>query len=259
MVPFGVRKATNVVAAQFDLAYNTSKATLHFPELAARFTNHVIRSREIAPGVRRVLVYSRQNALLRTNNINGTFAVDIPAQERVGSGPLIPQNVVLAGVDRTSVQPVTTKSGTVFVTPVYRHPLSGVVDLFFPSQADRSYGLEATTDFIHWVNLGTSQAVGDFLDFVDLDAPNYPQRFYRATPITDSTMNQIDSVSLTMAGTVMSFNWSGQIGSDYILQSSKDLVEWVNLRTNSAAEAVISYSIPIEAASTHRFFRVRSK
>ena len=61
-VPFFARKATNVVAAQFDLAYAPGHGTLREPVLAARHSNHVVRSREIAPGVRRVLVYSRNNA-----------------------------------------------------------------------------------------------------------------------------------------------------------------------------------------------------
>ena len=163
-VPFTVRKATNLVAAQFDLAYNSAHATLHEPELAARYTNHVVRSREIAPGVRRMLVYSRSNALLRTNGFTGSFAVDIPAAERVGSGPLTPRNVVLARADGTTIAPVSAKSGTVFVTPVYRDPTSGVVDLFFPSAANERYFLQATTDFARWETIATNVAAGDFMD-----------------------------------------------------------------------------------------------
>lgn len=146
-VPISVRRATNVVAAQFDLAYNTTKGALHEPELSARYSNHVVRSREIAPGVRRVLVYSSGNAELRTNGFGGSFNFDVPVGERVGSGPITPQNVVLARGDATAITPVSVKSGTVFVTPLYRDPASGVVDLFLPSVVDVRYLIQATEDF----------------------------------------------------------------------------------------------------------------
>src|SRR2546429_654880 len=67
-VPIFLR-ATNatVVAAQFDVAFNDSKVAGNGAELGARLKNHVVRSREISPGVRRTLVYSMANAGTGTN------------------------------------------------------------------------------------------------------------------------------------------------------------------------------------------------
>ncbi len=121
-VPFSVRRATNLVAAQFDLAYNTAKGDLGNPELAARHAGHFVRSREISPGVRRVLIYSLSNALLQTNGFNGTFEFEVANGERFGSGPITPGNVVLARADAAVIAPITGKGGTVFISPVYRCP-----------------------------------------------------------------------------------------------------------------------------------------
>ena len=82
--PITARAATNIVAAQFDLAYNAGKGTLNPPALSGRYSNHVMRSREISPGMRRVLVYSTNNALLRTNSFSGSFSFNVPVGERVG-------------------------------------------------------------------------------------------------------------------------------------------------------------------------------
>src|SRR5205085_2174667 len=54
-VPVSVRKAGSAVAAQFDVAYNNSKVAANDAESAGRLSNHVVRSREISPGMRRVL------------------------------------------------------------------------------------------------------------------------------------------------------------------------------------------------------------
>ncbi len=182
-VPVGVRRATNLVAAQFDLTYNPVKGTLHSPTLATRHTGHVIRSREISPGVRRVLVYSRTNAILNTNGFTATLGFDVPSGERVGSGPIGLANVILARTNSLAIAPVTTSSGRVFVAPVFRDPTTGLVDLFLPSEPERTYFVQATEDFSRWVTISTNVATGAFLDLVDEDAPNYPHRFYRPIPL----------------------------------------------------------------------------
>src|SRR5262245_34030308 len=57
-VPVRVAKATNIVAAQFDVAFNPAKVIAGAPTLTAANAGHIVRSREIAPGVRRTIVYS---------------------------------------------------------------------------------------------------------------------------------------------------------------------------------------------------------
>jgi hypothetical protein len=255
-VAFSVRRATNLVAAQFDVAYNPAKGTMREPELSARFSNHVVRSREVAPGTRRVLVYSRANEPLRTNGFTGAFAFDVPPDERIGSGPLTPRNLVLARADATAIAPVGARSGAVFVTPVYRDPASGVVDLFFPSALDTRYLIQATEDFTRWVTIATNVATGDFMDLVDTDAVNYPHRFYR-TALYDAA-GELGAITRQPDGGVR-FSLSGLSGRAYVLQASTNLRDWTHLRTNVAAGGGIEFTIPAEPGVPQRFFRVQSR
>src|SRR5207247_958319 len=119
-----------------------------------------------------------------------------------GSGPIAPQNVILAKGDASAVVPVSASAGTIFVTPLYREPGSGVVDLFFPSEQDQRYLIQATTNFVNWVNIATNVALSSFLDLVDTDAPNYPHRFYRSALFDAVVGGQIGSFSRATDGTI---------------------------------------------------------
>src|SRR5262245_13635910 len=57
-VPVAIRNSNSIVAAQFDLSYNAAKVTPGDLLASPRLTNHLIRSRQIGPGVRRTVVYS---------------------------------------------------------------------------------------------------------------------------------------------------------------------------------------------------------
>jgi hypothetical protein len=128
-VPVLVAKARNVTAAQFDVDFIASKVTSAASLLGASIINHIVRSREIAPGVRRILVYSLANSSFTATGRTdvATMPFTVAPQERVGSGPITPANVILARANATAVAPVTLGHGTIFVTPVFRE-LSGVVD-----------------------------------------------------------------------------------------------------------------------------------
>src|SRR5215212_1041217 len=58
-VPINLRQpAGSTVAAQFDVAFNASKVTAGVPLGTTQLAKHIVKSREISPGVRRTLVYS---------------------------------------------------------------------------------------------------------------------------------------------------------------------------------------------------------
>ena len=178
-VPVSMRKATNVTAVQFDVAYNTAKVAAGQVPSAGVFSNHVVRSREIAPGVHRVLVYSRSNAVITVTN-SGT-AVEIPftvsPTEYVGSGPIVPSNARLAQPDATPVSPLALNSGAIFVRSVNLQPEGA--QLFLPSESGANYVVEATTNFVEWTNVSTNIALGGYLSSFDSFATNSPHRFYR--------------------------------------------------------------------------------
>jgi hypothetical protein len=179
-VPVSLRPTSGgAVAAQFDVAFNTAKGAPGEARLGERFTNHVVRSRQVSPGVERVLIYSLNNAALGgTNETVANLPFTVAPTEFVGSGPLTPGNVVLARADATRVTPVSANAGSIFVRPVNLLP-DGSAQFFLPSIADQRYAIQATTNFVQWVNISTNVATGDFMNLLDVDAMNRPYRFYR--------------------------------------------------------------------------------
>src|SRR5947209_5126603 len=87
-LPVRLQKATNAMAAQFDVAFNSSKASGGEVLPSSLPSNYAVRSREIAPGVRRVLVYPRGNALLQSSSFGLSAMFTVAPGERVGSGPI---------------------------------------------------------------------------------------------------------------------------------------------------------------------------
>ena len=177
-VPVHLSRATNVVAAQFDISFDPDRVAAG-PAFAdpASASRHTILSREIAPGVRRVLVFSRQNSVL-TNRHAALLPFTVSPGERVSSGPLTPGNALLARANATAVTPLALESGTLFVRPVNMLP-DGRVQFFLPATPDQRYYIQASTDLANWVNISTNTATGSFLDLVDVDAAAHPYRFYR--------------------------------------------------------------------------------
>jgi hypothetical protein len=168
-----------VVAAQFDVAFNVGKVNAGGAVGTTRLANHTVKSREIAPGVRRTLVYSLNNTNFAGTDgaiVNLPFTVSL--QETVSSGPLTPGNVILARPDGTAVVPVSLSAGTIFVRPVNLLP-NGHVQFFLYSTEGERYIIQATTNLVDWVNISTNTATSSFMDLVDIDAASYPFRFYR--------------------------------------------------------------------------------
>ena len=257
-VPVSLRGVTNIVAAQFDVAFNSSKVTSDGADLAARFTNHVVRSREIAPGVRRVLVYSLVNASLGTNGSPLNLPFTVAPQERIGSGPLTPGNVVLANADATALAPVSATAGHIFVTQVSPPDETGLVNIFFPAQPEKQYVLLASEDLIQWVNLATNVASGNFVDFIDHEAQLYPKRFYQLGWFDALLGGSFGPVRHLADGSV-TFQLIGLAGRSYTLQTSSDLVHWDEVTTKVAVNGRIEFTDPAAANQPYRFYRVRSE
>ncbi len=179
-VPITLRQpGREVVAAQFDLAYNAAKVVAGAPVATARLAGHTVRSREIAPGVWRTLIYSMSNTnWAGTNGPLVRMPFTVSPQETVGSGPLTPGNEILARADGSALVPDGVRSGAIFVRPVNLLP-DGTVQFFLPSTNDQRYVIQATTNLVDWVNLSTNLATSEFLSQVDIDAANRPYRFYR--------------------------------------------------------------------------------
>jgi hypothetical protein len=180
-LPVSLKNITNVVAAQFDVAYNSAKigAGLVLPGPAA--SNHIVKAREISPGVYRVITYSLLNAKIPITNrgdvVKIPFAVNL--NERNTSGPITPGSILLARRDGTAVTPVIANAGAIFMNQVNRGE-NGEVQFFMPATPDDRYVIQASTNLVNWVNISTNLATDYFMDINDPDAVHYPIRFYRS-------------------------------------------------------------------------------
>jgi len=250
-------RVTNAVAAQFDLLFNDNKVTSDGVLAGASLADHTVKSRLVAPGIRRVLIYSLNNsAISSTNRVIASLAFTLSPTEYVGSGPLTPSSAILADADANPVTPVTLNSGQIFVRPADRRP-DGVVDFFLPSEPDQKYLIQATTNFIHWDNILTNVAIANFMALVDLDGPNFPYRFYRSALFDAIIGGQIGSFFRSADGTV-NFRITGLEGRAYTIQASTDLVSWADIGTATTAAGTIQFTDPNAASFRHRFYRLKS-
>ena len=255
-VPASLRQGRNVVALQFDVAFNSGKVSALDAVRGERLTHHVIKSRPIAPGVERVLIYSRRNAAVAGTNLTlASLPFAVSASEHTGSGPLTPINLVLARAEATAIAPVSAIAGTIFVRPVNRLA-DGTVQFFLPSQPDTRYLIQATTDFIHWVTVTNATASGNFMNLLDTEAAQYPHRFYRWI-LYDAAAGEIGAVT-QLPGGKLSFQVNGRAGRSYVLQASPDLQQWTDLSTNVATGGPLNFTNQISAVFPQRFFRLQS-
>jgi hypothetical protein len=105
------------------------------------------------------------------------------------------------------------------------------------------YAVEASTNMVNWVILGTNNA--PFI-FVDTNASQFSHRFYRAVPAPDaaasiagaSTVTQSPAPAITSASVNMSghfgFTVTGIPGDQYAVEASTNMVNWTILETNAA-------------------------
>lgn len=179
-VPVSLRQpGGGAVAAQFDVAFNAGKISGGEPVGTLRLTNHTVKSREIAPGVRRTLVYSLSNtSVAGTNGPIVQLPFTVSPQETISSGPLTPSNVIVAQADGTAVAPVSLSVGRIFVQPVNLLP-DGQAQFFLPSIEGRRYVIQASSNLVEWVPLSTNLATSSFMSLEDINAAHYPHRFYR--------------------------------------------------------------------------------
>ena len=156
-----------------------------------------------------------------------------------------------------ALEPVSLHSGTIFIAQVYQNP-NGEVQFFLPSQPDQRYLIQATTNFLDWVNISTNVAIGSFMDLVDMDAPNYPFRFYRSALFDAIVGGYVGNFTRAQDGSV-NFRITGLEGRTYIIQASTNLVHWENISTNATLRGLINFTDPSASSFLQRFYRLKSE
>lgn len=246
-------RVTNTVAAQFDLAYDPSRLSSRDVALSSRHREHIIRSREIAPGKRRTLIYSMNNARLQTNGFGAEIPFRLVAGERSSGGRIQPENVHLVRRDGSEFNPAVISGGTIFVTPVFRLP-DGTAQLFLPAQVDNRYVIQATSDFVTWVNFTNLVASGTFMDLVDEDARDYPQRFYRWASY--DVFGELVPVQVVGSRDFV-FQVNGLIGGTYEIESSTNLIDWSRQRSIVVGNGTLQITNTLSDSEVSRFYRLK--
>jgi len=179
-VPLSIRQAGGVTASQFDILFDPARVASGGVTLDST-GNHVVRSRELAPGVRRVLIYSLTSSSFPSNTLNATALFTVAANANTASIPLAATNLILATPNGAPVSPTRAAAGAIFLTPV-RRTATGEVEFFLSSVIDQRYVVQASSDLVQWTTLSTNLATDIFVRAFDSAATNHSYRFYRALP-----------------------------------------------------------------------------
>lgn len=168
-----------VVALQADVLFAAGLLNAGPATPGTSFGNHILESSEPQPGVRRLLIYAPNNALL-TNGVIANIPFSIPLGTRASTLPLSLTNVILATALANSTVSANV-SGLIIINPVFVRP-DRDVNLFFVVSPDRNYLVQASTTLTTWRTLSITSAPTSYLDFTDAEAHNFPFRFYRVNP-----------------------------------------------------------------------------
>lgn len=178
-VPITVIRASNLVAAQFDISYDTNKVSPAVATASLLAPGHFVRTREVSPGVRRVVTYAINSPLSTDHATIGQMPFLLSDNARGGSGPITPGNAILANQNAAAITPLVLVPGVIFGDFISLDS-NRVASFFLSSELGEQYLLQASTDLTNWITLSTNVATGDFLSFSDIDARDHPYRFYRA-------------------------------------------------------------------------------
>ena len=138
---------------------------------------------------------------------------------------------------------------------------SGVFSFILNGQAGSNYVVYVSADLVHWTPFSTNTIPAQgFIGIVDPIAGGYSHRFYQAVPegtvvIGPPTLPQLTGVGLSANG-MFFFNLNEPVGSNYVIQVSSNLVNWVNQATNGIpAGGVRALDFPIQTNQPQMFYR----
>jgi hypothetical protein len=252
-VPVGLTHTGGVSAVQLDLSYAANKLVPGAYQAGRLSNNIVLRSRQLGPGRQRVLAYTKDVANMATNQPLGSMPFTVPAGDFAGGGPVGLTDVLVSRTNAAAASPLRIFSGAVVVAPVFIGE-DGVVDLFLRVLPNRTYIVQATTDFAGWVNVATNFAGSEYLFAADASAFGLPRRFYRAVSLSGEASAHIELAQLQADGT-LTFSYPSTPGRTYVVQASTNLVTWIGAVTNVAGSPFMSYT-NLDTTKAWEFFRV---
>jgi hypothetical protein len=178
---------SNVVAVQFDLAFDPT-AHLIITEIAGgtALRGHVVDSQPVAPGVRRVLIYSKSNAAL-AEGVLANIQIAITTNAVEGVRRLALTNAILAQANARRATQLNLADGSLTVLSAMRARFQAIkrfadghIELKLAGPEGKSYVIEGSTNLVSWVPISTNIISGGQVTVADQTAPDFPRRFYRA-------------------------------------------------------------------------------
>ena len=109
-----------------------------------------------------------------------------------------------------------------------RGAAAGQFILTLTGQSGHVYEIQATQDFKTWTIIGAAtMGVGGSLDFVDTNAANFPQRFYRTYDDQSMTTSGAPTLQIhSAAAGQFILTTIGQPGHTYEIQATQDFKTW---------------------------------
>ncbi len=190
LIPVEMQSDPSPVAIQMDMMFNEN-IVLSEPTLRGNSSSgHEMASRLLAPGRRRIVIYSESNTAIPDGLI-----IDAPFQILPGApsglSQLQLQNVIAADSLAEQLGSISVTAGGIQVIEGGNGPtlrgFSVSVDGVFGFELNvldgAEYRIEVSEDLQAWEELETITANGETLQFTDPDSPNLQKRFYRAIQI----------------------------------------------------------------------------
>lgn len=174
------------VGVQVDLDYPATEFVLGPAERGPALASHALRDAEVAPGRRRMLVYSTRNDRL-SNGVLARIPVTHVGAAGTGSFELPLAAALVATPDGLSHRPLNTVAGSILLGASAPPALSaltltpeGGVRFVLSGTEGSTYQIEASDDLRSWIDLDRHTLLGREKVIQDLPPLAVRHRFYRA-------------------------------------------------------------------------------
>lgn len=235
-VPVTFAGTTGAVAAQFDVRFDPSRASLTAVSAGGTLAGHVVDQEQIEPGHWRALVYSTTNGPI-SEGVMVRLGFTVPTNSPDAVVPLVMSDAVLAMVAGQPVQPLAQADGMLTIASVERLVFTSVgadgsVRATITGVPGRELTLQGSPDLFHWADLSRLTNQTGLLIITNSPPAGRSAYFYRTAfrPATNPPVlpRPVLSSPLVMADGRARFQLDAAPGSAWRIEGSPDLFHWGN-------------------------------